>query len=84
MAWRRTGTASAFCLSSDTVGCGRIPRHLVATGGSYFFLLVVIILIILRHTVTISGMEAEIKELAMQLTLLKDENEEIKKNLGAR
>ncbi|KMZ55349.1 DUF2304 domain-containing protein [Dorea sp. D27] len=49
-----------------------------------FFLLVVIILIILRHTVTISGMEAEIKELAMQLTLLKDENEEIKKELGRK
>lgn len=49
-----------------------------------FFLLVVIILIILRHTVTLSGMESEIKELAMQLTLLKDENEELKKKLGCK
>ena len=43
-----------------------------------FFLLIVIILIILRHTVTLSEMETEIKELAMQVTLLKDENEELK------
>lgn len=47
-----------------------------------FFLLVVIILIILRHTITISEMETEIKELAMQIALLKNENEELKAKLG--
>lgn len=46
-----------------------------------FFLLIVIILIILRHTITISAVETEIKELAMQLTLVKNENEELKAKL---
>lgn len=46
-----------------------------------FFLLVIMILIILRHTITISQMETEIKELAMQLTLLRDENKELKEEL---
>lgn len=47
-----------------------------------FFLLIVIILIILRNTITISEMETEIKELAMQIALLKNENEELQTKLG--
>lgn len=43
-----------------------------------FFCLIVVILIILRHTITISAMEMQIQELAMQITLLKDENQELK------
>lgn len=49
-----------------------------------FFLLIVIILIILRHTVTISALETEIKELAMQVALLKDENGELKNKLTSK
>lgn len=47
-----------------------------------FFLLIVIILIIFRNTITISEMETEIKELAMQIALLKNENEELQAKLG--
>ena len=49
-----------------------------------FFFLIVIILIILRHTVTISSMETEIKELAMQIALLKDENTELENRLNSK
>ncbi|WP_243126415.1 DUF2304 domain-containing protein [[Clostridium] hylemonae] len=58
--------------AADILGIWWPPAALI------FFLLVVIILIILRHTITISEMETEIKELAMQLTLLKDENKDLK------
>ena len=49
-----------------------------------FFFLIVIIMIILRHTVTISSMETEIKELAMQVALLKDENSELENMLNSK
>ena len=49
-----------------------------------FFFLIVIILIILRHTITISSMETEIKELAMQIALLKDENTELENRLNSK
>ena len=39
---------------------------------------------ILRHTVTISSMETEIKELAMQVALLKDENSELENMLNSK
>ena len=41
-------------------------------------------MIILRHTVTISSMETEIKELAMQVALLKDENSELENMLNSK
>ena len=49
-----------------------------------FFFLIVIILIILRHTITISSMETVIKELAMQIALLKDENTELENRLNSK
>lgn len=49
-----------------------------------FFFLIVMILIILRHTITISAMETEIKELAMQVALLKDENRELEDRLNSK
>ena len=49
-----------------------------------FFFLIVIIMIILRHTVTISSIETEIKELAMQVALLKDENSELENMLNSK
>lgn len=49
-----------------------------------FFFLVIIILIILRHTVTISAMETEIKELAMQIVLLKESNSDLENKLNSK
>jgi len=42
-----------------------------------FFLLVVIIFIIFHHTIVITRMESEIKELAMQVVLIKEEKEKL-------
>ena len=57
---------------------------LLSPASLIFFFLIVIIMIILRHTVTISSMETEIKELAMQVALLKDENSELENMLNSK
>lgn len=44
-----------------------------------FFLMIVIILIIFHHTEAITRLESEVKELAMQVVLLKEENEKLEK-----
>jgi len=62
--------------AADLLGIWWPPASLI------FFLLLVIIVITLRHTLTISSLETEIKELAMQITLLKSENRELEKILN--
>ncbi len=46
-----------------------------------FFMLLVIIYIIFHHTIAISRMDAEIKELAMQVTLLREEKDKLEEAL---
>lgn len=60
---------------ADVLGIWWAPAALV------FFLLVVIIVIIFNHTEAIARMDAEIKELGMQVVLLKEEIREIKESL---
>lgn len=48
-----------------------------------FFFLVVIVVIVLRHTMSISLLDNEINELAMQVMLLKERNEELEEKLQA-
>lgn len=55
--------------AADLLGIWWPPASLI------FFLILVIILIVFRHTVALSAMEAEIKELAMQVALLKAKGE---------
>lgn len=43
-----------------------------------FFLVILLLIIVLLHTITLSKREAEIIEMAMQISLLKDEIEELK------
>ena len=61
---------------ADILGIWWAPATLI------FFLLIVILLIIFYHTETITRMEAEIKELAMQVVLLKEEKEKLEEKLG--
>ncbi len=65
---------------ADILGIWWAPATLI------FFMLLVIIFIIFHHTISISRMDAEIKELAMQVALLQDEKnkleESIKKERG--
>lgn len=52
-----------------------------------FFLLIVLVIIAYRHTTSITKMESEVKELAMQVALLKDqlyESQFDKKDNGKR
>ena len=56
---------------ADVLGIWWAPATLI------FFLLIVILLIIFHHTENITRMEAEIKELAMQVVLLKEEKEKM-------
>lgn len=66
--------------AADILGIEWAPATLI------FFMLLVIIFIIFHHTIAISRMDAEIKELAMQVSLLQDEKnkleEIIKKERG--
>lgn len=48
-----------------------------------FFFLVVIVVLVLRHTMSISLLDNEINELAMQVMLLKERNEELEEKLQA-
>lgn len=48
-----------------------------------FFFLVVIVVIVLRHTMSISLLDNEINELAMQVMLLKERNKELEEKLQA-
>lgn len=78
------GPPAAFHISTNTaMGC-RASGNLVAPASLIFFFLIVIIMIILRHTVTISSNGTEIKELAMQVALLKDENSELENMLNSK
>ena len=45
-----------------------------------FFLVVLLLIIVLLHTITLSKREAEIIEMAIQISLLKDEIEELKRD----
>ena len=85
--YKRQGVAGLLILSvfpkilpwaAQLLGIWWPPASLI------FFFLIVIILIILRHTITISSMETEIKELAMQIALLKDENTELENRLNSK
>ena len=58
---------------ADVLGVWWPPATLI------FFLIIVIILIIFHHTEIITRMEAEVKELAMQVVLLKEEKEKLEK-----
>lgn len=81
---RGGGPPAAFHISTNTaMGC-RASGNLVAPCITDLFLSHCIIMIILRHTVTISSMETEIKELAMQVALLKDENSELENMLNSK
>jgi len=42
-----------------------------------FFLLIIMFLIIFHHTMVVTRMEAEIKELAMQVALIKEEKDKL-------
>lgn len=44
-----------------------------------FFLVILLLVIVLLHTITLSKHEGEIIEMAIQISLLKDEIEELKK-----
>lgn len=56
---------------ADKLGIWWAPATLI------FFLLIVIIFIIFHHTENITRMEAEVRELAMQVVLLKEEKEKL-------
>lgn len=60
---------------ADKLGVWWAPATLI------FFLLIILILIIFYHSITISRMEAEIKELAMQTALLQEQNARMKEAL---
>ena len=61
---------------ADLLGIWWAPATLI------FFLLIVILLIIFHHTEIITRMEAEVKELAMQVVLLKEEKEKLEETLN--
>lgn len=46
-----------------------------------FFLVILLLIILLLHTITLSKREAEIIEMAIQISLLKDEVEDLKKQM---
>ena len=60
---------------ADVLGIWWAPATLI------FFLIIVIILIIFHHTEVITRMEAEVKELAMQVVLLKEEKGKLAESL---
>ena len=81
--WRNGGTASAFAVSVNTEKAFRTAWDMWAPASLIFFFLVVIVVFVLRHTMSISLLDNEINELAMQVMLLKERNEELEEKLQA-